>query len=245
VLINSYAVGHWRAAHFLAGDRVPAVEGLHDLDQALRLLEPLGLRPDLSMRPIFPLEAGEVEKASAALPPGRRIAVHPGSGRTVFGEAKRWAPARYATLIEQLRGELGLVPILLEGPDEAGVAEEIDPPAGVHVVRLEGPLSEAAAVLAACEAYVGNDSGLAHLSAAVGTPPVTLFGPARPDELCPWGYRHLVVQTPAICAPCFRYPTRAVTPHVSCRPPYCINQIEQESVLEGVRLALGARLKSA
>lgn len=67
---------------------------------------------------------------------------------------------------------------------------------------------------------------------------MTLFGPARPDELCPWGYRHLVVQTPAACAPCFRYPTQAVTPHVPCRPPYCINQIELESVLAKVRLAL-------
>lgn len=238
VVIHSYAVGYWRAMHFLAGGRIPAIEGLHDLDQDLRLLEPLGIEPDLSMAPTFPLRSGEVQRAAAQLPAGTRIALHAGSGNTVFGEAKRWEPRSYSLLVDRLLAQPGLTPILVEGPDEAGVAAEIRPAGDVPAVRLTGPLAEAAAILAACDVYIGNDSGLAHLAAAVGTPPVTLFGPARPDELCPWGYRHLVVQTPAACAPCFRYPTRAVTPHVACRPPYCINQIALESVLEKLRIAL-------
>lgn len=239
-LISGYAVGYWRAAHFLPAERVPVIEGLHDLDQSLRLLEPLGIRTSLSMAPSFPLARDEIERAAARLPSGTRVAIHAGSGRTVFGQAKRWDPRQYGLLVERLRDELGLTPVLIEGPDEAGVSEEIRPQRDVAIARLTGPLTEAAALLAACRLYVGNDSGLAHLAAAVGTPPVTLFGPARPDELCPWGYRHLVVQTPASCAPCFRYPTRAVTPHVACRPPYCINRIEMARVLDKVRLALAA-----
>src|SRR5690606_18497202 len=54
-IINAYAVGHLRAMHSLPAERVPAIDGLHDLDQALRLLEPLGIRPDLTMAPQFPL----------------------------------------------------------------------------------------------------------------------------------------------------------------------------------------------
>lgn len=240
VLLHGYRVGYWRSMHFLARQRVPVVEGLHDLEQSLRLLEPLGIRPDQSMPPVFPLERAEIERGAAALPAGECIAVHAGSGRTVFGAAKRWDPRNYSLLIDRLRDELGLAPVLVEGPDEAGVANEIRPQGDVPVIRFRGALAEAAATLAACRLYVGNDSGLAHLAAAVGTPPVTLFGPARPDELCPWGYRHLVVQTPAPCAPCFGYPTRAVTPHVACRPPYCINQIALQSVVHKVREALGA-----
>ena len=104
------------------------------------------------------------------------MAIHAGSGATVFGAAKRWDPRNYAALIDRLD-----VPVvLLEGPDEGGVADEINAAAArpSPVVKLAGPLAEAAAVLSACRLYVGNDSGLGHLAAAVGTPPVTLF--ARP-----------------------------------------------------------------
>ena len=262
-LINGYAVGYWRAMHFLSPRRVPVVEGAHDVVQALNLLRPLGVEPDVSMRPIFPLTHVERDAATALLTAERQrrsgpasgdisqnadlsgvaarlsdlpLAIHAGSGATVFGAAKRWDPANYAALIRRLNRPV----VLLEGPDESGVADEINAAAGVAspVVRLAGPLADAAAVLANCRLYVGNDSGLGHLAAAVGTPPVTLFGPARPDELCPYGHRHLVVQTPAPCAPCFRYPTHAVTPRVACRPPYCVNQITIESVLATIRRAL-------
>ena len=241
-LLNAYPVGYWRALHFLSPRRVSVVEGIHDVAQALRLLEPLGVEIDESMRPMFPLTPQERERAATRLGDVRLVAIHAGSGATVFGAAKRWDPANYALLARRLTDDLGLAVVLLEGPDEAGVAAEINAAAGrsLPVVRLAGPLAEAAAVLAACRLYVGNDSGLGHLAAAVGTPPVTLFGPARPDELCPYGHRHLVVQTPAACAPCFRYPTRAVTPRVACRPPYCVNQIKIESVLAAVTAALAS-----
>ena len=238
-LINSYPVGYWRAMRFLSPRRVPAVEGLHDSVQALRLLEPLGVAVDSAMRPTFPLSDAERAAGRARVGPGRPVAIHAGSGATVFGAAKRWNPANYAVLTRRLVAELDSMVVLLEGPDEAGVAAQINAAAGLDfpVLRLDGPLAAAAAVLASCRLYVGNDSGLGHLAAAVGTPPVTLFGPARPDELCPVGFRHLVVQTPAPCAPCFAYPTRAVSPRVACRPPYCVNQIEVDSVLAAVRLA--------
>jgi ADP-heptose:LPS heptosyltransferase len=54
--------------------------------------------------------------------------------------------------------------------------------------------------------YVGSDSGLAHLAAAVGTPPVTLFGPADPDRVSPFGYRDLVVQAPKKLQPVLPLP---------------------------------------
>lgn len=240
-VLHSYSVGYWRALHMLGRDRVAAVEGVHDVEQSLALLQTLGIEPDLTMAPMFPLAAQEIEAAEAALPRGECVVVHAGSGKTVFGQAKRWHPRNYALLIDRLRDELGMLPVIIEGPDETRLAEEIRPAKEVPVIRVRGGLAEAAAILAACRLYVGNDSALAHLAAAVGTAPVTLFGPARPDELCPWGYRHLVVQTPAACAPCFRYPVRAVTPHVACRPPYCINLITPEAVLAKVREALQPR----
>ncbi|MGB1876578.1 MAG: glycosyltransferase family 9 protein, partial [Rhodospirillaceae bacterium] len=53
-----------------------------------------------------------------------------------------------------------------------------------------------AAVLSRCLVTVANDSGLAHLAAAAGSPTVALFGPTRLDLYKPWGVRVSVVQAP-------------------------------------------------
>ncbi len=58
-------------------------------------------------------------------------------------------------------------------------------------VDLVGALSlpEAAACLARCSLFVGNDSGLMHLAAAAGAPTLGLFGPTPPSEYAPRGRR--------------------------------------------------------
>ena len=238
-ILHGYDVGWWKAAHFLARRRVSAEPSLHDVAQNLRLLEAMGLPIDGQMAPIFPIAPHELARARELLPdPERAVAIHAGSGDTIFAASKRWSPEKYALLIERLRQETRLVPVLLEGPEDAGVAQLMGRYTDLPTIHLDGPLAEAAALLAACRLYVGTDSGLAHLAAAVGTRPVTLFGPARPDEVSPFGHRHLVVQTPAPCAPCFRYPQESTTPRVACRPPYCIDRIEVGSVMAAVRAAL-------
>ena len=93
--------------------------------------------------------------------------------------------------------------------------------------------------------YVGSDSGLAHLAAAVGTMPVTLFGPADPDRVCPFGYRHLVVQAPTPCAPCFKYPYEAPYPKMCCREPFCIRQISVDAVMATVDRALSQQAETS
>src|SRR5262249_1448857 len=154
----------------------------------------------------------------------RFIAIHAGSARTVLAQAKRWPTENYAELITELRREMSQPIVLLEGPDEGGVADEIVGKLKANipefsVLKLTAPLGEAAAVLERSALYVGSDSGLAHLAAAVGTPAVTLFGPADPDRVCPFGYRHLVVQAPRDCSPCMLYPWQATRPIVRCSEP--------------------------
>ena len=51
------------------------------------------------------------------------------------------------------------------------------------------------AALAKTQLYIGNDSGLMHMAAAVGTPTVGLFGPTRADHYSPWGEKTRVVRT--------------------------------------------------
>jgi ADP-heptose:LPS heptosyltransferase len=52
------------------------------------------------------------------------------------------------------------------------------------------------ACLRRCMLFVGNDSGLMHMAAAVGIPTLGLFGPSRDEHYAPWGPAAAVVRTP-------------------------------------------------
>ncbi|MGH7092187.1 MAG: glycosyltransferase family 9 protein, partial [Stellaceae bacterium] len=68
---------------------------------------------------------------------------------------------------------------------------------GGRVVDLVGrtdPLT-AAAIVARAEMFIGNDTGLMHIAAAVGTPTLGLFGPSPAARYAPWGRCTAIVQT--------------------------------------------------
>jgi ADP-heptose:LPS heptosyltransferase len=69
---------------------------------------------------------------------------------------------------------------------------------GTEAIDLVGALAlpEVAAVIARCALFVGNDSGLMHLSAATGTPTLGLFGPSRVSEYGPAGRRVAAAASP-------------------------------------------------
>ncbi len=248
-LIHSYPAGYLRAMHFI-GTRVPAERGIHDVQQNLNLLKMLGIEPAPARAPTFVLSEEDHRSASAVLEElgftGDRkpIIIHAGSGQTIFAQAKRWPPASYALLIAEIQRELGDRVLVIEGPDERGVADEIlkSPPIAMgglepKVLRLTGSLGTAAAILQRAEMYVGSDSGLAHLASSVATPAVTLFAPAEPDRVCPFGNRDLVVQAQTSCAPCAQYPWQTTYPKVLCKEPMCITTITIDAVMEKVRRA--------
>jgi ADP-heptose:LPS heptosyltransferase len=247
-VMHGYPVGYFSAMHFLPADRLPAERHVHDVRQNLNLLRMLGVEPDVDEPPTFRVTNGDraraaelLERAGASLD-AHPIVIHAGSARTALAAAKRWPPAAYARLIGEIQRERGDRVVLVEGPDEAGVANEIlkHAPAGAappKVVRLLGPLGDAAALLERAELYVGSDSGLAHLAAAVGTPAVTIFAPADPERVCPFGNRDLVAQAAVACSPCAQYPWHATEPRVLCREPYCVTLVTVEQVIDRVRAA--------
>ncbi len=113
---------------------------------------------------------------------GRPVAVHPGSG----SPAKNWPVARFAEILRRLRAS---------GAEALAVAGEADG-AEAAALRRELPdlplvqgltLVELSATLAECAAFLGNDSGITHLAAAVGLPTTALFGPSDADVWAPRG----------------------------------------------------------
>ncbi len=108
--------------------------------------------------------------------PGPVVALAPGA----VGPGKAWPAAHYADLARALTGQ-GLAVWVLGGPQEKALARQIAQTGGPRVRDLTGPdLRNAILALAAADLAVTNDSGLMHVSAALGTPTVAIFGPTSP-----------------------------------------------------------------
>lgn len=131
---------------------------------------------------------------------------------TTYGEAKVWPRDRAAEFTARAVTERGVRLVLLgdaaAGPLAAALAEgRAAGPQGPGVDDRTGrtTVAEAAAVLAGADAFVGNDSGLMHLAAAMGVPTVGLFGSTNPAWTAPRGRRTAVVAAEGFaCRPCYR-----------------------------------------
>ncbi|MCX7886733.1 MAG: glycosyltransferase family 9 protein [Verrucomicrobiae bacterium] len=120
------------------------------------------------------------------------LAIHPGSG----SESKNWPAANFAAVARWLADELALQLLLVHGESDdepvARLTELIAPRPFRYARGLK--LVELAAVLERCALFLGNDSGITHLAAAVGTPTVAMFGPASRPIWEPRGERVCVVR---------------------------------------------------
>lgn len=131
------------------------------------------------------------------LAPGDYILIHPGAG----SPQKCWPLERFMELaqgLETTRPHAKTLFVL--GP------AELDRWANATIRRLEehfpcstGPtLEELAGLMGQARCFVGNDSGAAHLAAAVGTPTVALFGPTSWRQFQPLGRCARVLSAPAM-----------------------------------------------
>ena len=121
-------------------------------------------------------------------------------GPTANWTGKLWPPDRFAALACALAtGSGGRIAVFAgPGPQEAALAAPVLA-ALPGAIDLTGRLTlpEAAACLARCALFVGNDSGLMHLAAAAGCPTLGLFGAANASvaEYAPAGRRTAVAVT--------------------------------------------------
>lgn len=141
------------------------------------LVSTLGLWAISPPEPLAPLRVAE------RAPTRPTLVVHPGSG----GAWKRWPAARYAEVIHAIREGRSLDVIVHQGPADAEEAERLLALLAGHAIALIEPeLPRLATVLGTAHAYLGGDSGVSHLAAAVGAPAVILFPPATRRRWQPW-----------------------------------------------------------
>jgi heptosyltransferase-3 len=212
--------GGWQRALLHHVVRIDRRRVTHAVIEKLRLLEPW-TKPALA-RLVAPAAAPLPEDAAAALFAPYVVLQVPSLVRY-----KQWPVAHFAALA-RLLGDDGVQVVLSGGParvDREACAQVAAAGAAPPPIDLCGRLSlpQLATLLAAAAAYVGPDTSITHLAAAVGTPVVALYGPISPRLWGPWpgeaGLREapfvdraarqqagrvIVLQGPSACVPCNR-----------------------------------------
>jgi lipopolysaccharide heptosyltransferase II len=151
------------------------------------------------------------------------IGINPGADRP----QKRWNPAHYAYLGDRLVEHIGAKAIILGGPGEEHIAQQIQGKMKFPSINLAGKLTlnDLVYVIGKLDLLITNDSGPMHIGAAARTPLVAIFGPEDPTYTRPYtspnAYR--IVYRELDCRPCRKQ---------HCDQPQCLELIEPEEVLQ-------------
>lgn len=179
---------------------------------------------------------------------GPIIAMHPGC--SMLSTARRWAPERFAQLADTLYHDFGGRLVLLGGPDEAPIREEVMRlmQSAMPVRSLSGKdsIKLTAAIIEQCDLFIGNDSGLMHLATAVDTPTVAIFGLTNHKAWGPYTGgipgRATVVRLDLPCMPCYFRGKEIGTPE-GCATRDCLAQLQVDPVAGAARKMLLATRK--
>lgn len=212
-------------------------EKTHSVEQQLGLLGWTGV--PVTDRP--PTRLAVTTNARASV--GRRLTacgldettplalVHPAAAF----ESKQWKTENFARVVKTLDA-LGLVVVAIAAPNQAAVLDALQAQSAVRINSLTDlSLPEVAALAARASIFVGNDSGVAHMAAAVRTPSVVIFGSSNVAHWRPWTEAPAeVVREEMSCAPC---------PGYTCaefEQPECIRRVPVERVTAAIERVLEA-----
>lgn len=141
--------------------------------------------------------------------------------------SKHWITERWSEVVDLLADKWGAKSVIMGSRADSALAEQISANARTKPILSVGrtTLKQAGAIIANCDALIGVDTGLLHMSVALGRPTVGLFGPSawhcfgkKPNYI--W------VAKDFPCIPCLRHPT--------CSDFDCMRAIQVQDVDEAL-----------
>jgi len=119
------------------------------------------------------------------------IGIHPGAGKI----KNRWPVEKFAKAAEIFSKKHGAQIAIFYGPSEKSLAELLSKAIAAPARIISNlMLRKFAAVVSQMDLFLGNDTGTTHLTAAVGTPLVVVFGPTDPNQWKPWGPEFIAIR---------------------------------------------------
>ena len=137
------------------------------------------------------------KRATALIPTNTTLAIAPAAN----WNGKQWPAEKFCELIKLFVAQNPTTQIsVFAAPHERemieSVIEAIPAAQRIDLVKEEIDLPLVAACIERCQLFIGNDSGLMHIAAAVKTPTIGLFGPSDDKVYGPWGNNNVVVRIP-------------------------------------------------
>ena len=184
----------------LAGKRRIWSEQPDTMPKVAQIANVLGVNPPPSPRLWFDDATQALARDFLHNIPSPRIVIAP----VANWPGKTWPTTSYIELINKLADahDTGLRNpsfIIMAGPGEEVTAEQVlaacPKGRGFSAIAKFSPI-QAAAVIADCDGFIGNDSGLMHCAAATGISTLGLFGPSNRAVYGPWGSNARMVETP-------------------------------------------------
>jgi heptosyltransferase-3 len=215
----------------------PWNERIHLTDYLLRQLQRLHFSTEEHVPRLFLTAADQAwgrgfyrRKGLTEKERARAIILHPGSG----SKKKAWPVERFLDLMQSFQKRLASPILIILGPAEGAEVQKafegVQWDMGVHapVLLKELSLLGLASVMEGCKLYVGNDSGITHMAAALGLPTVAIFGPTDPMVWSPKGKTVAVVRAEAPCSPCSQ------EKFFQCQQIECLHEVGLEDVLKEI-----------
>lgn len=223
----------------------------HAVQQILSIVEPLGIPkiPVVTMA----FDQGDSAFVRSKMPHSRYVVLHPYSR----GQYKYWSPEKWGKLAELIQRQTACVPVftVTADPRDRELLDAIlaHTPDGCLSFPEPFTLTQLAAAIQGSEMYVGIDTVVTHIAAAVGAPTVALFGPTLTRYWAPWpngcteespflpnhGVQRVgnvtVIQKNWPCVPCNKE-TCAISTRGRIE---CLEQLQAEEVLDVISTILG------
>jgi ADP-heptose:LPS heptosyltransferase len=184
----------------------PADSKMHQVDYYLSCLqvESVPRMPHIALMPDAE-QSAEVYWRKNSLSTNPVLAIAPGSG----AQEKNWPVVSFQAIlgpVEEERG--GYESLCSHGMTIAGIG-----------------LGRLAATIARCSLFIGNDSGLSHIAAALGVPTAAIFGPSDVNQWAPRGETVLILRRELHCSPC------AVPAMKNCLHHDCLTALTSAEVI--------------
>jgi len=243
-IAHKYDAKYVRAFSFLQNRKINVMVGIHDLEQNLNLLIPLGIDYTDKDKKLFmdisDEDIGFAEKYFKDNNIGNNdfiVGFHPGSSHERGMYLKRWDEEKYAELGDRLMKGYNAKIVIFGGNEEAKIKNTIKELMENTPLMVDNlSLGKVAGLLSRCHLFVSNDSGLMHIAVAFEIRSVAIFGPTDPSRTSPYGKEHIVVRKELPCSPCWSIHNLGVG-NVNCIHPtnLCLKDLSVEEVFQVIK----------
>ena len=229
-------IGYHQPGGLLCSVKIPDTENKHAVDRNLDLLKPLGImeadrEPEMFLSDEDRDYADRVFQLHGLASESLIMGLFPGAG----WRPRCWPAERFAAIGDLATEEYGARVVVFGGPGEADIVDNVARSMKTSPVLMKDSvtLRQLGAMIKKCSLFLSNDTGPMHISVAVKTPTIALFGPGNHIRFQPIGEKHTLVRRDTPCSPCKQFTHK-------CKENICMKAITVEEVWKAVSGRLSA-----